>query len=218
MLQKLRWDSLQQRRACSRVLMLYRIRNGLVAIPAAAYLEPVPICTRRFETRYVQIQCNTSTYSQTFFPSAIRLWNTLSVDVCQVLPDTCKTHLNSFRFIWAPLLGGTQLLPRVGGLLRPGWSFCPSSALDRPGKQFFSVCMSVCFRLSNDYVRDFHQILYAAQKIMWSDQCLLFARQTGSKFPVLERISILAVLRLWTPGFAISAQNSVRPKRRWLCT
>jgi len=39
--------------------VLYRIRNGLVAIPAAAYLEPVPICTRRFETRYVQIQCNT---------------------------------------------------------------------------------------------------------------------------------------------------------------
>ena len=61
MLQKLQWDSLQQRRACSRVLMLYRIRNGLVAIPAAAYLEPVPICTRRFETRYVQIQCNTGT-------------------------------------------------------------------------------------------------------------------------------------------------------------
>ena len=129
----------------------------------------------------------------TFFPSAIRLWNTLSVDVCQILHDTCKTHLNSFRFIWAPLLGGTQLLPRVGGLLRPGGSFCPSIALDRPGKQFFSVCISVCFRLSNDYVRDFHQILHAAQKIMWSDQCLLFARQTGSKFPVLE----LCEFRFW---------------------
>jgi len=67
--QKLQWDSLQQRRACSKVLMLYRIRNGLVTMPAAAYLEPVPICTSRFETRYVQIQCNTGTYSQTFFPS-----------------------------------------------------------------------------------------------------------------------------------------------------
>jgi len=52
-----------------------------VAIPAAAYLEPVPVCTRRFETRYVQIQCNTGTYSQTFIPSAIRLWNTLPVDI-----------------------------------------------------------------------------------------------------------------------------------------
>ena len=37
MLQKLQWDSLQQRESCSRVLMLCRIRNGLVAIRAAAY-------------------------------------------------------------------------------------------------------------------------------------------------------------------------------------
>jgi len=96
-LQKLQWDSLQQRRARSRVLMLYRIRNGLVAIPAAAYLEPVPICTRRFETRYVQIRCNTGTYSQTFFPSAIRLWNNLPIDICELPPGSFKTHLNSFR-------------------------------------------------------------------------------------------------------------------------
>ena len=56
-----------------------------------AYREPVPICTRRFETRYVQIQCNTGTYSQTFFPSAIRLWNTLPADICQLPPDSFKT-------------------------------------------------------------------------------------------------------------------------------
>ena len=71
---------------CCKFLMLYQIGNGLVAIPAAAYLEPVPICTRRFETRYVQIQCNTGTYSQTFFPSAIQLWNTLPADICQLSP------------------------------------------------------------------------------------------------------------------------------------
>jgi len=81
------------------VLMLYRIRNGLIAIPAAAYLEPVLICTRRFKTRYVQIQCNTATYGKTFFPSAIQLWNTLPVDICQLSPESFKTHLSSFRFI-----------------------------------------------------------------------------------------------------------------------
>ena len=84
--------------------MLYRIRNGLVTIPAAAYLEPVPICARRFETRYVQIQCNTGTYNQTFFPSASRLWNSLPVDICQVSPDSFKTHLSSFCFIRATAL------------------------------------------------------------------------------------------------------------------
>jgi len=77
---------------CCKFLMLYQIGNGLVAIPAAAYLEPVPICTRRFETRYVQIQCNTGTYSQTFFPSAIRLWNTLPADICQLSVSACVTN------------------------------------------------------------------------------------------------------------------------------
>jgi len=42
-------------------------------------------------------------YSQTFFPSAIRLWNTLLVDICQLSPDSFKTHLNSVHFIWAPV-------------------------------------------------------------------------------------------------------------------
>ena len=99
MLQKLQWDSLQQRRARSRVLMLYRIRNGLVAIPASTYLQPTVVHTRGFETRYRQIQCNTSMYSQTFFPSAIRLWNTLPVDVCQLLPDSFKAQLNTIQLM-----------------------------------------------------------------------------------------------------------------------
>ena len=64
MLQKLQWDLLQQRRACSRVLIMYRIRNGLVTIPAAAYLEPVPICTRSFKTRYMTFASYLQTVSR----------------------------------------------------------------------------------------------------------------------------------------------------------
>jgi len=48
---------------------------------ASPYLEPVPIGTRRFETRHVHIRCNAGTHSQTFFPSATWLWNTLPVDI-----------------------------------------------------------------------------------------------------------------------------------------
>jgi len=51
-LQKLQWDSLHQRRACSRVLMPYHIRNGLVAIPALVCLQPTVVHTRGFETSY----------------------------------------------------------------------------------------------------------------------------------------------------------------------
>jgi len=67
MLQKLQWDSLQQRRARSKVLMLNRIRNGQMAIPALAYPKPPTAYTRGSETRYRQIQCNAKTYRHTFF-------------------------------------------------------------------------------------------------------------------------------------------------------
>jgi len=60
MLQTLQWDSFQQRRARSRVLMLYRIHNGFVAIPASAYLQPSTAHIRGSVTRYRQIQCNTN--------------------------------------------------------------------------------------------------------------------------------------------------------------
>ena len=43
---------------------------------------------RGFETSYRQVQCNTSIDSKTFFPSAIRLWNTSPVDVFQLPPDS----------------------------------------------------------------------------------------------------------------------------------
>ena len=99
MLQKLQWDSLQERRAHSRVIMLYRIRNDLVGIPASTYLQPVTSHTRGSETRYRQIQCNTNLYSYTFFPTAICLWNTLPVDVCQLPPARFKTQLDSVQLM-----------------------------------------------------------------------------------------------------------------------
>jgi len=72
--------------------MLYRIHSGLVAIPASIYLQPTVVHTRGFETSK-QIQCNTSMYNQTFFPSAIRRWNTLP-------PDSFKAQLNTTQLIY----------------------------------------------------------------------------------------------------------------------
>ena len=71
MLQSLGWESLQQRRACSRVMMLYRIRNGLVDIPATTFLKPVPVCTRGHETRYMQMRYSSSMYGQTVWGSGV---------------------------------------------------------------------------------------------------------------------------------------------------
>jgi len=56
MLQKLHWDSLRQLLAQSRVQMLYRIRNDLVAIPISAHLQPAAILTRDLKPNPVQNQ------------------------------------------------------------------------------------------------------------------------------------------------------------------
>ena len=86
-----------ERRAHCRVMMLYHICSGLVAIPASIYLQPTVVHTRGFETSYRQIQCSISMGNQTFFLSAIRLWNTLPVDVCQLPPDSFKAQLNTVQ-------------------------------------------------------------------------------------------------------------------------
>ena len=82
--------------------MLYRIRNGFVAIPDAAYLETVPICTMRFETRHVQKTADSVQYTAHTVRPSFQVQSgrgTLPVDIWQVSPDSFKTHLNSFRFI-----------------------------------------------------------------------------------------------------------------------
>jgi len=82
--------------------MLYHIRNGLVAIHASIYLQPTVAHTTGFKTSYRQIQCNTSMYRQTFFPSAIILRNTLPVDVCQLPPVSFKAQLNTIQLMQLP--------------------------------------------------------------------------------------------------------------------
>jgi len=70
--------------------------NGSASQQGRAVVErrdrPLPDCADSVQYRHIS-------YSQTFFPSAIRLWNTLPVDIYQLSPDSFKTHLSSFRFI-----------------------------------------------------------------------------------------------------------------------
>jgi len=71
-LQKMNWNTLQQWRARSRVVTLYRIRHNLIAIPAAVYLQPVPTCTIWNQVHADPAQPNT--YSQSFSPHTISMW------------------------------------------------------------------------------------------------------------------------------------------------
>ena len=83
MLNNLQWDTLQQRRQRLKVIMLYRVIYGLVAIPSQPYLLPRGASTTtrghclRFQVPYSRVQC----HQQSFFPSTIRLWNSLPDNV-----------------------------------------------------------------------------------------------------------------------------------------
>jgi len=82
--------------------MLYRICNGLVAITASAYLQLATVHTRRSETRYRQIQCNTNTYSNGLvaIPSfLLQFACEIPIDVCQLPPDSFKAQLNSVQLM-----------------------------------------------------------------------------------------------------------------------
>ena len=84
MFQKLKWDSLQERRARSRLVMLYKIQHQLVAIPAATYLVPSIRSTRGHGICYLHwLQPHTRilVYKYSYFPTAIRFWNTLPATV-----------------------------------------------------------------------------------------------------------------------------------------
>ena len=81
MIEDLGWQSMQNRRSNAKVVMVYRITFGLVDIPAASFFHPTSLNTRGHSLRYLVPYCRTDTYSNSFFPSGIRLWNQLPEDL-----------------------------------------------------------------------------------------------------------------------------------------
>lgn len=100
MLQTLGWRSLSDRRTDAKLCMMYKIANGLVGIPANQYLIPVNIVTRKQHSLSYLIphsRCNYHLYS--FFPSTIRLWNSLpQYIVNQNSLDAFKSNIQTLHY------------------------------------------------------------------------------------------------------------------------
>ena len=78
LLKNLSWPTLQQRRTCNRGIMLYKILNKQVEIPIIPIIfRSNTSATRGNNRRFVQLQCHLNCYSNSFFPDAIRIWNSL---------------------------------------------------------------------------------------------------------------------------------------------
>ena len=76
MMTELHWQTLQERRAQAKAIMMFRIVNSLVDIPPT-HLIPAAVTIRGHSQKFLVPYARTSTYRQSFFPDAIRTWNSL---------------------------------------------------------------------------------------------------------------------------------------------
>ena len=62
-----------------RAIMTFKIIHNLVDIPVNSYLTPIPMThdTRGHNMRFMQQMTRTDCYLHSFFPSAIKIWNSL---------------------------------------------------------------------------------------------------------------------------------------------
>ena len=73
---ELNWPTLAERRAGLKLKTLYKARLGLIHIPTSD-LTPVASTTRRNSNHFNIPQSNINAHLHSFFPSTIRLWNSL---------------------------------------------------------------------------------------------------------------------------------------------
>ena len=100
MLQDLNWETLESRRTKLQLVMIYKIMNDLVDIPADTYLTPATSRTRAIHSKKLrQYPTRTDTFKYSFFPRTIPVWNSLPASVAEA-PDLAlfKQGLTSLSF------------------------------------------------------------------------------------------------------------------------
>ena len=97
MISVLGWETLEQRRRDMRLVLMYKIANGLVAVPASPHLRPITRSSRLCHPAGYLVPSSTSDYHKfSFFPGTIREWNALLPDVpISQTPEAFKASLKS---------------------------------------------------------------------------------------------------------------------------
>lgn len=92
MLEKLGWRTLEQRRTDARLVLLYKIIYGYVAVPLPGYVIPLARISRTTHPlAYRQIFSRTDYYKYSFYPLTVVQWNYLPASVATL------TDLDSFK-------------------------------------------------------------------------------------------------------------------------
>jgi hypothetical protein len=98
MMEALSWDTLEARRQQTKAVMMYRVINSLVDIRAHHILIPAGVHTRGHANKYLQPFTSVNSYKYSFFPSGIRLWNSLP-EVVMTAPslEVFKTRMGALH-------------------------------------------------------------------------------------------------------------------------
>ena len=81
LLDDLKWKTLEERRKDLRLILMYKIVNGLVAVPTTP-LKPALGRTRaNHQFKYQTIRTNCDTVKYSYFPRTIPEWNNLKSDI-----------------------------------------------------------------------------------------------------------------------------------------
>ena len=98
MLQQLEWQTLKTRREQAKLAMLYRTHHQLITISTVNLLPATTRTkTRGHSHRFTIPRSNVKCHEQSFFPSTIRLWNTLPPVIVNANDlDTFKSRLSYF--------------------------------------------------------------------------------------------------------------------------
>ena len=78
MLSTLNLPSLQSRRKTAKLITLYKIINGNLHIPSNSLIPNLRDSRKGY---FTQLQSRTDSYKFSFFPTAIKLWNSLPLPV-----------------------------------------------------------------------------------------------------------------------------------------
>ena len=80
-LAELHWPTLQNRRKQARLILMFKIVNGNLTVPASYLpLSPTLSCTRaNHSLKYAHLQSNMDIYRYSFLPRTIPHWNNLQI-------------------------------------------------------------------------------------------------------------------------------------------
>ena len=82
MMEELKWQPLSERRRDQRLLLLYKIIHGLVAIPADTLFQFNTRPSRTQHSKTIKVlSCNTDVYKNSFVPETIMDWNSLPMHI-----------------------------------------------------------------------------------------------------------------------------------------